>query len=180
MADFQTGGAFLAYLDASDEGYPSMEEGGAALIDRLLESVGAIPGVALVALSTGFPLDRVRARVAVDPAGRPSATGAECERKRVHRCDVELLRPQQRYRHEPGGQGVDPVGFAARPDVDLDREPQDQQVAGITYAIVILICLVDVRPMRATVEGVGDTVAVPLTLLMTPATSSSAALQGAT
>jgi predicted permease len=73
VTDFGTGGTFLGFLDLSEAGYPSMEEGGSALVDRLIESVGARPGVASVALSTGFPLDRYRDRISVNPADQPSA-----------------------------------------------------------------------------------------------------------
>ncbi len=73
VADFASGGTFLGFLDPSEEGYPSMEEGGTALVDRLIESIGSRPGVASVALSTGFPLDRYRDRISVSPADQPSA-----------------------------------------------------------------------------------------------------------
>jgi predicted permease len=81
VADFQTGGTFLAYLDPSEAGYPSMAEGGSALVDRLMESVGSLPGVASVALATGFPLDRIRAYISVNPAGQPGSdsTGVRVE-----------------------------------------------------------------------------------------------------
>jgi putative ABC transport system permease protein len=72
VADFRTGGTFLGFLDPSDEGYPSMAEGGSALVDQLIESIGSLPGVSSVALSTGFPLDRVRSYLSVNPAGQPS------------------------------------------------------------------------------------------------------------
>jgi len=73
VTDFATGGTFLGYLDLSEEGYPSMEEGGSALVDQLIESIGSLPGVASVALSTGFPLDRARAHISVNPADQPSS-----------------------------------------------------------------------------------------------------------
>ena len=57
VSDFRTGGTFLGFLNPVEEGYPSMEEGGTALLDGLLESIGSLPGVASVALSSGFPLD---------------------------------------------------------------------------------------------------------------------------
>jgi putative ABC transport system permease protein len=81
VADFRTGGTFLGFLDPSEQGYPSMAEGGSALVDRLMESIGSLPGVASVALSTGFPLDRTRAYLSVDPAGQPSpdSTGVRVE-----------------------------------------------------------------------------------------------------
>lgn len=85
VADFQAGGTFLAYLDPSEEGYPSMAEGGSALVDRLMESIGSLSGVASVALSTGFPLDRIRAYISVNPAGQPSSdsTGVRVEYTRA-------------------------------------------------------------------------------------------------
>jgi putative ABC transport system permease protein len=81
VADFRTGGAFLGFLDPSEEGYPSMSEGGSALVDQLIESIGSLPGVASVAVSTGFPLDRVRNYLSVNPAGQPSpdSTGVRVE-----------------------------------------------------------------------------------------------------
>jgi len=81
VSDFRTGGTFLGFLDPSEEGYPSMEEGGSALVDQLIESIGSRPGVASVALSTGFPLDRSRAYLSVNPAGQPSpdSTGVRVE-----------------------------------------------------------------------------------------------------
>ncbi len=81
VADFRTGGTFLGFLDPSEEGYPSMAEGGSALVGQLIESIGSLPGVASVAVSTGFPLDRARAYFAVNPAGQPSpdSTGVRVE-----------------------------------------------------------------------------------------------------
>ncbi len=81
VTDFRTGGTFLGFLDPSDEGYPSMEEGGSALVDRLIESIGSLPGVASVALSTGFPLDRARSYLSVNPADQPDpdSTGVRVE-----------------------------------------------------------------------------------------------------
>ncbi len=85
VTDFATGGMFLGFLDPSDEGYPSLEEGGNALMDELMESIGSLPGIASVALSTGFPLDRMRDRIAVNPAGRTGSdsTGVRVEYTRV-------------------------------------------------------------------------------------------------
>ncbi|MGD8699987.1 MAG: ABC transporter permease, partial [Gemmatimonadales bacterium] len=76
VTDFRTGGTFLGLLDISEEGYPSMEKGGAALVDRLMESVGSVPGVASVAVSNGFPLDRRRAYLSVSAADQPTAEDA--------------------------------------------------------------------------------------------------------
>ena len=71
VTDFGAGGMFLGLLDISEEGYPSMDEGGANLVDRLIESVGSLPGVASVAVSNGIPLDRRRAYLSVSPAAQP-------------------------------------------------------------------------------------------------------------
>jgi predicted permease len=73
VTDFRTGGTFLGFLDPSNEGYPSMEEGGTALVNQLIESIGSLPGVASVALSTGFPLDRQRSFLSVSPADQSSS-----------------------------------------------------------------------------------------------------------
>jgi predicted permease len=72
VTNFGTG-VFLGFLDPSDEGYPSMAEGGLVLVDRLIESIGSRPGVASVAVSTGFPLDKYRNRVAVSTADQPDS-----------------------------------------------------------------------------------------------------------
>jgi predicted permease len=72
VTDFRTGGTFLGFLDPEAEGYPSMAEGGAALVDQLMESIGSRPGVAAVAVSSGFPLDRWRAHLSVTAADQPS------------------------------------------------------------------------------------------------------------
>jgi len=73
VTDFGAGGMFLGLLDLAEEGYPSMEKGGTALLDQLVESIGSLPGVASVALSDGFPLDRRRSYLSVSPAERPSS-----------------------------------------------------------------------------------------------------------
>jgi putative ABC transport system permease protein len=73
VTNFGTGGTFFGYLDLSEEGYPSMEEGGTALVDQLIESIGSRPGVVSVALSTGFPLDRVRGYLSVNPSDQPGS-----------------------------------------------------------------------------------------------------------
>jgi predicted permease len=85
VTDFRTGGTFLGLLDISKEGYPSMEEGGTALLDQLMESIGSLPSVASVAVSDGFPLDRRRAYLSVSPADQQSSdeTGERVEFTRV-------------------------------------------------------------------------------------------------
>jgi len=81
VADFRTGGTFLGFLDPAEAGYPSMHQGGAALVDQLIESIGSLPGVASVSVSTGFPLDRVRSYLSVNPAGQggTDSTGVRVE-----------------------------------------------------------------------------------------------------
>ncbi len=69
VADFRAGGTFLGFLDPTEVGYASMEEGISTLVDRLMESIGSLPGVASVAVSGGFPLDRASARVSVSSEG---------------------------------------------------------------------------------------------------------------
>jgi predicted permease len=73
VADFATSGMFLGLLDPSKEGYPSMAEGGSALLDHLMESVGSLPGVTSVALASGFPLDRQRGSLSVVSADHAGA-----------------------------------------------------------------------------------------------------------
>ena len=77
VADFGAGGSFPALLDLSQEGYPSLDERRAVLLDQLLESVASIPGVASVSLSDGFPLDRRRSYLSVRAADRPSAEATD-------------------------------------------------------------------------------------------------------
>ncbi len=85
VADFGTGGTFLGFLDPSEAGYASMAEGRADLVDRLMESIESLPGVASVAMSTGLPLDRRRAYLTVNAAGASSAdsTGITVEYTRA-------------------------------------------------------------------------------------------------
>lgn len=59
VTDFQAGGPFSTRLDLSEEGYPTLEEGGGALLSRLEESLEALPGVTAVAVGDGIPLDRI-------------------------------------------------------------------------------------------------------------------------
>jgi predicted permease len=73
VTDFRTGGTFLGFLDPAEEGYPNMEEGGTALLDQLVDSIGSLPGVTSVALSSGFPLDRRRAYLSVSTADRAAS-----------------------------------------------------------------------------------------------------------
>jgi len=69
VADFGTSGSYVGFLDPSEVGYPSMDEGIADLIDRTEEAVGSLPGVSSVALSGGFPLDRARAPFSITGDG---------------------------------------------------------------------------------------------------------------
>jgi putative ABC transport system permease protein len=73
VTDFGTDGTFLGLLNLSEEGYPSMQEGGMTLLNRLLESLQSVPGVASVAGSDGLPLDRRRAYLSVSSAYQPSS-----------------------------------------------------------------------------------------------------------
>lgn len=59
VADFSVGGLSSPLLNVAEEGYPSLEQGGGALLDRLGESLGALPGVTSVAMADGIPLDRI-------------------------------------------------------------------------------------------------------------------------
>ena len=81
VADFSTGGTFVGLLDPSEAGYPSMAEGGSALVDQLIDSIESIPGVISVSAASGFPLDRRRAYISVDPEGetRPDSIGMRAE-----------------------------------------------------------------------------------------------------
>jgi hypothetical protein len=71
VTDFQSGGFFSTFLDLSDEGYPTLEEGGAALLDQLGANLGAVPGVRAVAMGDGIPLDRVGSLGRAGRADRP-------------------------------------------------------------------------------------------------------------
>ncbi|MCK5650728.1 MAG: ABC transporter permease, partial [Gemmatimonadetes bacterium] len=55
VTDFRTGALSSALLDLSEEGYPTLEEGAGALLERLSEAIGALPGVASVAFADGVP-----------------------------------------------------------------------------------------------------------------------------
>lgn len=70
VTDFRVGGLSSPLLDFSEEGYPTLEAGGEALIDGLAERVGSLPGVSAVALADGVPLDRMRNYGRVAPADR--------------------------------------------------------------------------------------------------------------
>jgi predicted permease len=59
VTDFRVGGFSSALIDLSEEGYPTLEEGGGALIAGLTKAIGSIPGITAVALGDGAPLDRV-------------------------------------------------------------------------------------------------------------------------
>jgi predicted permease len=72
VADFATGGPGLGFLDLEEEGYSSDAGGGVALLARLAETIGSIPGVSSVALSDGFPLDRIGAFGSVISADQPN------------------------------------------------------------------------------------------------------------
>jgi predicted permease len=71
VTDFQSGGFFSTYLDLSDEGYPTLEEGGAALLDQLGAALETLPGVTAVAMGDGIPLDRVGSLGRTGRADRP-------------------------------------------------------------------------------------------------------------
>lgn len=71
VTDFTAGGFSSLFLDISKEGYPTLEEGGGALLDRLTESLGSLPGVDAVAVADGFPLDRWGASGRASRVDRP-------------------------------------------------------------------------------------------------------------
>lgn len=68
LTDFRVEGSPSTFLDLSREGYPTLTEG-APLLDHLLERFGSLPGVAVVGLGDGLPLDRRRNLGRVAPAG---------------------------------------------------------------------------------------------------------------
>lgn len=70
VTDFRVGGLSSALLDLSEEGYSTPEEG-SALVGRLRERIGSIPGVTAVALADGVPLDRVGNHGRAAPVDRP-------------------------------------------------------------------------------------------------------------
>jgi predicted permease len=55
---FEPENLFVAHIDLTAEGYDDPEQG-EAFIDRVIESVGATPGVATVAVANGIPLDLI-------------------------------------------------------------------------------------------------------------------------
>ncbi|MCP4899470.1 MAG: FtsX-like permease family protein, partial [bacterium] len=73
VTDFRSGGPFLGFLDPVEVGYPSLDEGGATLLDQLQESIGSVPGVASATVASGFPLDRRRTRLTVSRADQESS-----------------------------------------------------------------------------------------------------------
>ncbi len=67
VTDYRVGGGSSAFLNLSEEGYPSLEAGGGALLDRLRETLESMPGVAVAAIADGVPLDRVGSFTVLKP-----------------------------------------------------------------------------------------------------------------
>jgi len=75
VTDFRTGVLSSPLMDLAAEGYPTLEGGGKAFMDRMREALAAVPGVTAVALGDGVPLDRSRSRTVVSRADRPDEQG---------------------------------------------------------------------------------------------------------
>ncbi len=67
---FEPENLFVAHIDLTSEGYDDPEKG-EAFVDRVLESVGATPGVAIVAVADGIPLDLIGNFTAVSRTDLP-------------------------------------------------------------------------------------------------------------
>jgi predicted permease len=80
MADqeigFQPEHLLVSRLTLSEEAYPSVEEGGDALFDRLGQSIGALPGVESVTFADGVPLDMSGWNSWVTASGADDAGGS--------------------------------------------------------------------------------------------------------
>ncbi len=59
VTDYAVGALSSSLLDLSEEGYATLEDGGGALLDGLMRTLGSLPGVKAVALGDGVPLDRL-------------------------------------------------------------------------------------------------------------------------
>jgi len=114
--DLSSGGADLAEM-----GYPTVDEGG-GFMDRVIESVGNVPGVASVALADGFPLDLVGSRGWAGRADRPDESQG--------RVRAEVTRGSEGYFTAVGAPILQGRGFL-RSD-DATSEP----VAVVTRSLV--------------------------------------------
>jgi predicted permease len=121
LTDHGVGKLSSALLNLSEEGYPTLEEGGGALLDRLRETLGSLPGVAVVAIGDGVPLDRVGNFGRAAPANRPDEVES--------RVTAEFTRVTEEYFAAIGTPVLQGRGF--RPTDDAASEP----VAVITRSL---------------------------------------------
>ena len=75
VTDSRTGVLSSALMDLAAEGYPTLEQGGGAFMERLHTALSSVPGVTAVAFGDGVPLDRSPARTALFRADRPDDAG---------------------------------------------------------------------------------------------------------
>jgi len=108
VTDFRVGSFSSLLLDFSEEGYPTLEEGGGALLDQLTETLGALPGVTTAALGDGIPLDRIGNYGRVAPLNRPD----EAESRVV----VEFTRVTEDYFQAIGASVLQGRGFRRNDD----------------------------------------------------------------
>lgn len=113
VTDFRVGTLSSLFLDLSAEGYPTLEEGGGALLERLQQSLGPRPGVAAVALADGVPLDRSGNFGRVAPPDWPDEAES--------RVTVEFTRVTEDYFQAIGAPLLQGRGF--RPGDDGTSEP---------------------------------------------------------
>jgi len=125
IADFQTGAMSSALLDLSEEGYPTLEDGAGALLERLSEAIGALPGVASVAFADGVPLDRRGAFASASRVDQFDDEGG--------RVTVEFTRATEGYFAAIGTPIVQGRGFESTDDA------ASQPVAVITESLAELL-----------------------------------------
>jgi macrolide transport system ATP-binding/permease protein len=113
VTDFRVGSLSSLLLDVSEEGYPTLDGGGGALLDQLKESLGSLPGVAAAALGDGVPLDRSGNFGRVAPVDWPDEAES--------RVLVEFTRVTEDYFQAIGAPVLQGRGF--RPGDDDASEP---------------------------------------------------------
>jgi hypothetical protein len=113
VTDFRVGDLSSPLLDFSEEGYPTLEGGGGALLEQLTEALGSLPGVTSVAVGDGFPLDRSGNFGRVAPLDWPDEVES--------RVAVEFTRVTEDFFQVIGAPLLQ--GRAFRPGDDTSSEP---------------------------------------------------------